>query len=319
MVVLPDLFIDVLAPLPAWANARSRLDEIAARGGGNLPIPPAELKLGGNAANLALAMARLGARVELIAETDPVGKHLLDQAAAGTRLRTGRVRVGDRASLTVGLECRDANIMLSDAGPLVDFGPGRLEREDWRLIEKADAVAVVNWAQNRRGTDLLVAVAELLENRPSFLFLDTADPRPRVIDIQRLLDTRSVWSRVDAWGMNENELATFSGDTSGGVLATARRLSARVGTRLDVHGRHYAASVTHDDNVRVPAERAPGRRLTGAGDAWNAGDLAGYLLGIPAKERLALAHRVATSYLTAEDGLPPTPEALMMTLQGTTT
>lgn len=302
-VILPDLYVDALAFLPPWPQAGRSLGALARRGGGNLPVPAIELKLGGNAANLAVALARLGAEVDLIAHTDAVGHHLLHRAAAGTRLRTDGVRVGERGSVTLGLECGPANVMLSHAGPLHDFGPERLTAQDWERIGSADAVALVNWAQNGRGTALLRKLSARLGRNGTFLYLDTGDVRHRGPDVRALRGDRAAWSGVGALGINQNELGAFARGTE---VAHAQELAEELGTRVDLHTRQWAATVTGSSATRVAAGRAPARRLTGAGDAWNAGNLAGYLLGAGERERLRLAHRVASRYVTGPSGLPPT-------------
>lgn len=303
IVVLPDLYVDALAFLPPWEKSGRSLGAIARRGGGNLPVGAIEFKLGGNAANLAVALARLGAQVDLIAHTDEFGHRLLQRAAAGTDLRTDGVRVGERGSVTLGLECGPANVMLSHAGPLQEFGPQRLTAEDWARIESADAVALVNWAQNRRGTALLRKLSQRLARRGTFLYLDTGDVRHRGADVPALRRDRAAWRGVSAFGMNQNELGAFTGGTD---VADAQRLADELGTRIDLHTRQWAATLTGASATRVPAGRTPARRLTGAGDAWNAGNLAGYLLEAGERDRLQLAHRVATHYVTSPTGLPPT-------------
>ena len=304
VAVLPDLYVDAIARLPPWDEAKGLMESVARQGGGNLPVGPVEMKLGGNAANLALALARLGAQVELIARTSPLGRSLLEQAAAGTALGMSRVRVGGAASATLALECGSANVMLSHAGPLADFGPEALGAEDWAILGEADAVAVVNWAQNRRGTELLRAVAERL--RPGqFLYVDTADPRHRADDASRLMQ-EPFWRRVGALGVNENEARAFSGQDDADPVAAAALLARRLGTRVDVHTRGACASAAHDGVERLATAEVTPLRLTGAGDAWNAGNLAGYLLGCTALERLGLAHEVAARYVAGASGLPPT-------------
>lgn len=302
-VILPDLYVDALAFLPPWAEAGRRMGQIARRGGGNLPVEAIEFKLGGNAANLAVALARLGAQVDLIAHTDEFGHRLLERAAAGTALRTSGVRVGHKGSVTLGLECGDSNVMLSHAGPLSEFGPEQLTAEDWERLESADAVALVNWAQNKRGTALLRKLSERLGKRGVFLYLDTGDTRNRMQDLAALRQDAKVWRGIGAFGLNENELGAL---TRGAQVQHAQELAQELGTRIDLHTRHWAATVTGDTAVRVAAGRAPARRRTGAGDAWNAGNLAGYLLKLGERARLGLAHRVATHYVTGATGLPPT-------------
>ena len=302
-VVLPDLYVDALAFMPAWTESRRRMNAIARRGGGNLPVDAIEFKLGGNAANLAVALARLGAQVDLIAHTDAFGHSLLQRAAAGTKLRTQGVQVGARTASSVVLECGSSNVMLSHAGPLSDFGPERLTPEDWERIESADAVALVNWSQNRRGTALLRKLSARLGRRNVFFYLDTGDVRHRGPDVSALRRDRSAWRGVSAFGMNQNELGAF---TSGDTLEHAQALAQELGTRIDLHTRTWAATVTGDGATRVAAARSRARRLTGAGDAWNAGNLAGYLMQLGERERLRLAHRVASRFVTGSSGLPPT-------------
>jgi ribokinase len=302
-VVLPDLYVDALAFLPPWPTTGKKMGAIARHGGGNLPVGPIEFKLGGNAANLAVALARLGVQVDLIARTDALGRSLLERAAAGTQLGTAGVQVGATASASLVLECGPANVMLSHAGPLSAFGPERLTAADWERIESADVVALVNWAQNKRGTALLRALSRRLGRRGVFLYLDTGDVRHRGPEVPALLRDRAAWRGVSAFGLNQNELGTFC---SGTTLAHAQGLAQDLDVALDLHTRTWAASVTGDTTVRVAASRIPARRLTGAGDAWNAGNLAGYLLELNARDRLGLAHRVATRYVTGASGLPPT-------------
>lgn len=302
-VILPDLYVDALAFLPPWAETGRRMGAIARRGGGNMPVDAIEFKLGGNAANLAVALARLGAQVDLIAHTDEFGHRLLERAAAGTGLGTAGVQVGPQGSTTLALECGASNVMLSHAGPVQDFGPERLTPDDWKRIESADVVALVNWAQNRRGTELLKKLSSRLARRGGFLYLDTGDVSHRRADIPALRRDKAAWKGVSAFGMNQNELGAFRRGTT---VGHAQALADELGTRIDLHTRGWAASVTGQSAVRVPAGRTPARRLTGAGDAWNAGNLAGYLMEMGDRERLGLAHRVATHYVTGRSGLPPT-------------
>jgi ribokinase len=306
IVVLPDTYIDAIVRMPAWAEARPRFESTIANGGGNIPVGPIELKLGGNGANLAVALARLGAQVDFITETDRVGMLLLEEARRFSNLNLRGVRLVPHAATTLALEFERANLMLSHAGPVASFGPGKLTKEQWALIEQADAVAIVNWAQNQKGTQLLASVAKRAKEAGAFVFVDTADPRHRApSEIKKLLGHRSLWRSVDAWGMNENEVRAFSGDQAGPVLALAKNLSRRFSPRLDLHTRHWAASCRGGSAIRVEAHADKPRRLTGAGDAWNAGNLAGYLLDWQTAERLEFAHLVATKYVTGRDGRPP--------------
>ncbi|MBI2078721.1 MAG: carbohydrate kinase family protein [Euryarchaeota archaeon] len=310
IVCLPDFFLDAVVRLPPWAQARAQMDRIAAHGGGNLLVPPITFKAGGNATNLAFALARLGAKVDLIAQTDAVGRFVLGESTKGSGLGLEHVRVEETGPTTIALETGSSNVMLSHSGPVREFGPERLSAKAWRLIEGADAVAAVNWAQNRKGTALLRALARRLAGRPAFFFVDTADPRHRGADRDGLLGAKSIWRRVDAWGLNENELRAFTRDERSPLPTLAVSLSRRTQGFIDLHTRTWAVSARAGEKVHVAGERSRPLRLTGAGDAWNAGNLAGHLLGWGPRQRLALAHRVATRYVTSKTALPPTPREL---------
>lgn len=325
IVVLPDFYVDVMARLPAWNRALPAMRSIVERGGGNLPVGPIEFKVGGQAANVGVALARLGAEVELVAETDAMGRRMLEDVAGQVGLGLRHVRATATSSVTLALETARANLMLSHAGPLRTFGPARLSAAAWRSIEDADAVVVTNWSQDAKGTELLTAIARRLRRRDAFLYVDTGDLRHRSArDVRALLGASRVWQRVDAWGLNENEVRAAAGAAAGrgavggksgkgaeggDVVTLAQGLAQRLGTRLDVHTRAWAASLPPDGTARriarvtTPSGRAI--RLTGAGDTWNAGNLAGHLLGLGDEPRLRLAHAVATRYVMAPSGLAP--------------
>jgi ribokinase len=311
VVVLPDAYIDALLRLPTWKKMLPQMERVIRNGGGNIPVGPVEFKLGGNAANMAIALARLGAKVDLITKTDELGQFFLQRAAADTSLNIEPVEVGPAASATLALEFEGSNLMLSHSGPLHDFGPRKLQRHHWKLIESADAVVIVNWAQNHQGTALLQAVATRAQKNDAFVYTDTGDPRHRGPAAAReLIRQRKVWDHIDAWGLNENEVRAFSGDRSGPLVTIAKQLSKRIKGRLDVHTRGWAASIHDGALVKVPALPDKPKRLTGAGDAWNAGNLAGYLLDWPVQQRVEFAHLVATKYVTGPSGKPPTPRDL---------
>lgn len=287
VVALPDLFLDLLVPMPAWENARNELDAIAARGGGNLPVGAPELRLGGNAMNLAGAMQQLGAPTSLIAETDDMGRALL--AKRHPRLDATCVRIGQGAT-TVALECPGANVMLSHSGPVVDASLDTSDPEVMHRLRNADAVAVVNWSATRQGSQLLVDVRRAAPD--AWLYFDTGDLSRRRDEIPQLLDAVRQ-ARVDVWAMNEQE-ARFVGAHG---MPVGQKLAQRLGTRLDVHTRDEATSYG-DDITTVPAHATNGSKATGAGDHWNAGNLAGDLLDLADADRLQLAHDVATAYVT---------------------
>ncbi|HET6398874.1 MAG TPA: carbohydrate kinase family protein [Candidatus Thermoplasmatota archaeon] len=304
VVVLPDLFVDAIVRLPEWQRTQEDCGRIVARGGGNLPVGPIEFKLGGNAANVAIALARLGADVDLVARTDSLGRALLAPAAEEAGLRIRHVRESDRPSATLALECGGANLMLSHAGPLATFGPDELKGAEWKVIEAADAVVCMNWAQNPLGTQLLRAVSQRTHRKGIPLFVDTSDPRLAQDRIPALLGASDLWPRVTSLGVNENEVKAFTGDREAPLPELAAELSRNLGCPVDLHTSEWAAHV-NGSTTMVPGRKVKPRRLTGAGDAWTAGNVAGYLAGLPAANRLRLAHAAATHYIRSPDAKPP--------------
>jgi ribokinase len=322
-VLLPDLFIDHLVPVPGLHGFEEGTRRLVKQGGGNLLYSPQQTRLGGNAANTGFALARLGVPVTLVAMTDPVGRLLWEEAVRGLPAETKGLISKDRASRTVALELQEesANVMLSDPGPLADFGPGDLDMEAWGWIEEADLVVATNWAQAvKHGTELFEQVITRAHRAGAFTFLDTGDPahRPRAAwDLLR----SPLFASLSAWGVNEHEVRFYAGclldrpeaelDVEDALSVLARHTKARV----DLHTHTFALSMDAEGAVQVPSFPVHPRFRTGAGDAWNAGNLVGYLLGVPARSRLTLAHAVATLTIGGEAPGPPTMEQVVGFLQ----
>lgn len=314
VALLPDFFVDHFVRLPSWGGARRRLDDLAHQKGGFLVPSDQRLLHGGNAANAALALARLGIRVHLLAKTDRVGAAVLRTYAGPVGLDVSRVQVTPRGSLTAALEFGDTatNVLISQPGPADGFGPADLRSPDWRLLERCHAVGVFNWALNRSaGTELARDVFHHVHAAGGLTFFDCADPSPRRADLRDLY--RRVLSRTDlrVWALNQNELHQVTSvlvpeASKAAPMAGARALSKLLPARIDLHTRGWAASVHAGEATRVagvPIARR--RRLTGAGDAWNAGDLLGYLLDVEPDERLLLGHAVAAFYVSAPEPRHP--------------
>lgn len=310
---LPDFFVDVNIAMPPWPIARDQMQGIVERKGGNLLTPAHRVMPGGNAGNTALALARLGVRARLITSTDPFGAGLARQFLAPHGVDLGLVRDDGALASTVALEFGPdrRNVMLSHSGSVASFGPEALRDEDWAAIEGSDAVLVANWNQNRHGTALATRVLERAARAGALTFFDAGDPSMRASEVPQLFGAVLASPHLRVLGCNENELAYFAaaaGDVrSKGLLERAQAVRREVSATLDVHTRDLAVSLGERGAV---AEAKPppleGRRATGAGDTWNAGDLLGHLLGLPPEERLALANAVATAYVTRPEPLHPT-------------
>jgi sugar/nucleoside kinase (ribokinase family) len=83
-------------------------------------------------------------------------------------------------------------------------------------------------------------------------------------------------------------------------------MAKALGVVFDLHAvtESFTSEGTQVTKVRV--ERAKARRLTGAGDVWDAGAIYGRLRRMDEADRLNFANTAARLYLESEDALPPT-------------
>ena len=314
VVTLPDFFLDHFVKVPAWRETIPRWEGVHARGGGNVPTPAQHVQPGGNAANTALALARLGVRTHLVTRTSEFGKAYLEQTLHKLGVDTRHVKGDGHLSITTAIEfqeeARQANLMLSDPGSVAEFGPESLDANDWTLVEAADLVLVANWSQNRKGTALVDAVARAARKAGTWTMVDPADPSSRGADLGELKERVLGLPELDVFAMNENELRQLVGrPVSAGAeeREAARALhGARRGGTLDLHTARFAATWGPLGEAWVPTFRVEPLRVTGAGDAWNAGNILGHLAELPPAERLALANAVAGLYVSGKEGLAPT-------------
>jgi len=313
VVTLPDFFLDHFVALPAWATVVPQWEAIHGRGGGNLLTPGQHFQPGGNAANTALALARLGVRTHLVTRTSTFGKVYLEHTLGRHGVDLRHARPDGQLSVTTALEFhegRPANVMLSDSGSVAQFGPESLDANDWTLLEAADLVLVANWSQNRRGTALVEAISRATRKAGRRSMLDTGDPSSRTGDIPELLDRVLTMEDLDIYALNENELRQLVGRPlreGREEIDAARELARRRAHGiLDLHTARMAASFSATGEAIVPTFRVEPVRVTGAGDSWNAGNIVGHLAGLAPNERLLLANAVAGLYVSGKEALAPT-------------
>jgi sugar/nucleoside kinase (ribokinase family) len=75
---------------------------------------------------------------------------------------------------------------------------------------------------------------------------------------------------------------------------------------VDLHTSLFAGSFTKNNETVVPTFNVSALRSTGAGDAWNAGNIFGAALGLPDSCRLTLANAVAAYYISNPTAEHPT-------------
>jgi len=331
VAVMPDFFLDRLVTYEGDIEQLSKvLTEVAKRKGGTIHgVKQTEIR-GGNATNTTAALATLGAKVYPIIDTSPLGLHLLKFYLEPFGADLSHVKTSGATSLTTALEFtyqgEKVNVMMSDLGSLPEFGLNNLTSEDFQLLREADYVCVLHWSGTKRwGTELAEEVFRHVKKKGrGKTYFDTSDPSPKKEDIPRLIKKVFLRKLVDIFSVNEDEAFWYASQLSEEVsrlkevltldeLAKecARILAKNFSARVDLHTLTFTGSFTSETEVIVPAFNVHVLRVTGAGDAWNAGNIFGDALAFPDTCRLTFANAVAAYYISSPAAEHPTLPKLM--------
>src|SRR5205807_1345293 len=154
------------------------ITEKANNGGGSIRgFPTSDVK-GGNAVNVAYALAKLGAKVTLFTVANGIGAEMISRSFSKFKDRVSlRISPGNHGyttSFEFPHQGTRVNVMVSDILDNADFGPERIGSEpDRATLKNADGLIVANWASNLKGTEL---AEYAFSNSPSaFHMLDPAD------------------------------------------------------------------------------------------------------------------------------------------------
>jgi len=283
---------------------------------------------GGNAANTASALFKLGVQTVPIIETDNFGHSLLKRFLEPLSVDLSHVKISGKASITTALEFKQngskVNLMLRDLGSLEKFGPENLTVNDYKLLATADYVCIFNWAGTREyGTELAETVFRFVKSKGrGRTYYDTADPTPNKNRIPTLVKRVLSKDYVDILSLNENEAIQYATYISPKQVETLRKrhkklenlalecaaiLTEHFTSRIDLHTTAYSATFHENKKPRIiPSFTVKALRATGAGDAWNAGNIYGDSQGFPDKIRLAFANAVAAYYVSSPRATHPT-------------
>src|SRR6266849_1247767 len=128
VVVLNDFFLDRIIKIDNITKLFDLVLQKKTLGGSIRGIPQVDLK-GGNATNVAFALARLGAPVSLITVADKTSSQILQNSFSEFPKSSLYVTDG-KPGMTTSFEFNNdgnvVNIMLSDLGDNENFGPERL-------------------------------------------------------------------------------------------------------------------------------------------------------------------------------------------------
>jgi len=331
VVVMPDFFHDRLVNLDCDATRFSSIiADVAKRKGGSIDGVAQTDMRGGNAVNTASALAALGAKVTPIICTNKLGLQQIKFYLEKYRVDLSHIKIAEKASITTALELKTengkANVMIRDLGALADFGPLDLADRDYELIENADYVCLFNWAGTKKyGTALAETVFRRVKAKgKGKTYYDTADPTPKKDKIPELMEKVLKTRQVDVLSLNENEAICYAALLNDEIseqrgkrrfdelaMDAARVLAKHLPARIDLHTTAFSATFTKKKEVVVAAFKVKVLRATGAGDAWNAGNILGDGNALSDEGRLALANAVSACYLSDPEGMHPTRRKLV--------
>ena len=304
IVSLPDFYLDHIVSYPYGVeHLIDDIERIARQGGGNIIDIPQHYTLGGNAANFADTLARLGLKVSLIARTSEFGYLCLQYFLKGVDVDLSHVKVDSELSTSSIIETqidgRVVNVMIGEPGGLKDFAPQKLSEEDLELLRNADYICLFNWCQNKFGTELFLHIAEQV-GEDAFLFFDLGDPSSRVDELKALCEGLCR-AGVGALSLNENEVfwvGKVLGCGSDDRAELAKLISKRVEGEILLHTPNFSSHNIKGEVTIMPTFDVKLQKSTGAGDCWNAGYILGSALNLSYEERLFLANAVAAAHIT---------------------
>jgi sugar/nucleoside kinase (ribokinase family) len=323
VVLLPDFFVDHLITLGEFENISTKIKDIYNQGGGNLPGFEQKIHQGGNAANTALALARLGVKSHLICKTNEFGLHLLKYFLGKHGVDLSGVKTDGKLAVTTALEYGEncTNVMIGDAGSVSDFSFDILNDNDFNSISNSDIVCVLNWNLNKMGTELARELFSFAKKHGTKTFFDTGDPSPRKDEIPMLIDTVLTDKNLDFLGLNENELLHYinmNNTSDKDLIKAAACLKEKIPARVDLHTIDFACTVKVKPVVIPALKLSKIYRSTGAGDTWNAGNMFAELLGFDDEERLLFANSNAAYYISSPEPMPPNLNDIIEFISNTT-
>lgn len=312
--VLPDFFLDRIISVQSLTTLWKQANAKAAAGGGNLRGYSQTEVRGGNATNLAYALASLSARTRLFCIGDEFVLAATMNHPPSLQVRVIKGRPGFTAALEVPFKGRTANIMVSDVGDLVDFDGHELTSSDISALKRSDCIALVNWSANEKGNQLAKRVFSLKGRKARLNFLDPADlsgAEERIKPLKKILDT----GLIDVISLNENEARILAKVLGVGItprryrprdiLKASASLHDALGVTVDIHTPAGSASTCDGQHAWAVSPGFVRGFVTGAGDLWDAGDVIGHLLRFTTDERLRFANACAYIYLSSGRFRPP--------------
>jgi sugar/nucleoside kinase (ribokinase family) len=220
--------------------------------------------------------------------------------------------------------------MVSDSGSALDFSYSDLTESDLKAIAASPLVALLCLNHNKNAPKLAEELFSMVHhNSKALTFMDMGDPSSNPSIVEPMAKKVVSEGLVDILGMNENEAGWFARAITGRTdswrdtpshpekwLSVASLVSHETGTRIDFHTPYFTATIEDDAITAMPTFEVPVMVTCGAGDAWNAGDIFGTLVGLRNEDRLLLSNSVAALYVSSASAAHPTRQAVIQFLKG---
>lgn len=258
---------------------------------------------GGKGANQAVAAARLGAKVTLVARVGP--DVFGERALAGFHqegIITRYVTVDREAASGVALIFVDAageNRIAVAPGANACLSPDDVQQAR-EAIEKADVLLL----QLEVPTETVLAAAAVAHQAGVRVILNPAPAPPNLLPAELL-------ARVDILTPNESEAGLLTGTQVSAEVAARRLAGQGVGAVIVTLGARGALIVTLDAQRLVPGFSVNAVDTTAAGDAFNGGLAVALAEGRPLAAAVRFANAcgaLATTRLGAQPSLPTVDE-----------
>ena len=321
---MPDFSMDRILTFTSQKQLLDALSEKSKHGGGALRGISATDVRGGNAINIAYCLAKLGAHVKLFTIADEIGSLTLNKIFSkfGNNVDLRVVR-GNHCRTTalefVGKNEPRINLLISDVGDNIDFGPQYVNSEsDLETLRKCDGVMVVNWASNLKGTQL--AKHAFKESPNAIHFVDPADIDSRRDEFKN--DLLKLASFIDVLSLNENEcksLGKASGFSSllpnsyngNDLKNAAKKLASKFRMSVEIHTSKGASWSDGSETSFVSSIKVKAKTLTGAGDSWDSANIVAHLLELGPTERLLFSNAYSALYVMSSNREPATLNKLL--------
>ena len=330
IVVMPDFFIDRIIELKSKEHFFENILMKTKYGGGSIRDFSAIERKGGNAVNVAYALATLGAKIVLFTIADKVGSTFLSNIFSKFGDKVELRLANGSHGLTTALEFHSEdgateNIMLNHLRDIASIGPEIIssKRNDLSTLKNSSAIVFLNWSSNNKGTNLLEYV---FRNSSSFHFLDPADIDNRKYEFKKMLLENK--ENIDILSINENECNSLckAFDFKENVLENIdikiekilERLSAILEIEICLHTRKGSQWSDGKYSFFAKAFQTRVVNVTGAGDSWDAGYIFSTIAGLKIKEKLLFANALASLYVGNIEGEPPTLEEVINLLENDT-